>query len=492
VKADRPVVVIGAGPAGLTAAYEVAKLGQPVVVFEQDDCVGGLARTIDYKGFRFDIGGHRFFTKVPMVADMWRAMLGPDLLTRPRLSRIYYRGRFFHYPLKPIDALSGLGIGTSLAVLMSYCRVSAFPIEPEASFADWVSNRFGRRMYRIFFRTYTEKVWGLSGDRLRADWAAQRIAGLSLGTAILNSLYGGRRGTDALTKTLIDRFEYPRLGPGMMWTAFRDHVERLGGRIELGCRLARLLHDGTRVHSLAIERAGLMFQQPASHVISSIPLGHLVRSLTPAPSADVLSVTDQLRHRAFVTVALIVDQPHVFSDNWIYIHDEAVKVGRIQNYKNWSPHMVPDDSRTGLGLEYFCDEGDALWSLSTADLIELAKRELSALGLVRPEKVVDGTVVRVRHAYPVYDEGFAHGIDVARRSLAPLTNLQTIGRNGMHRYNNQDHSMLTAILAVRNLFGERHDLWSVNTEQSYHEERQPQYESVGFSPGDTESVSISG
>lgn len=468
---DHPVIVLGAGPAGLTAAYELANRGMPVVVYEQDAQVGGLARTIEYKGFWFDIGGHRFFTKVPAVQDLWRSMLGPDFLRRPRLSRIYYRGRFFHYPLKPFEALAKLGVRTSVAVLLSYLWVTLFPIEPEVSFADWVSNRFGRQLYRIFFKTYTEKVWDLPGDRLSAEWAAQRIKGLSLRTAILNGVFrsthaGGR----SVIKTLIDEFEYPRLGPGMMWGAFREQIERLGGRVELGCRVTRLLHDGVRVRDVLVQRDGRTFLQPASHVISTVPLRHLIRALAPGPPVDVVQVVERLQHRAFITVALIVNEPHVFPDNWIYVHDDSVKVGRIQNYKNWSPDMVPDPAKTCLGLEYFCCEGDAFWSLPDADLIELGRRELATIGLAKSETIVDGTVVRVPNAYPIYDEGFAEAVAVTREYLAHFENLQTVGRNGLHRYNNQDHSMLTAMLAVRNVLGEDHDLHSVNADRSYHED----------------------
>jgi protoporphyrinogen oxidase len=467
---ERPVVVVGAGPAGLTAAYELVRRGVPVVVLEADRVVGGIARTVEYKGFRFDIGGHRFFTKVGVVSELWHAMLGSDLLTRPRLSRIYYRGRFFDYPLRPLNALGNLGVFTSLGVLASYLWIKLFPIRPEVSFADWVSNRFGRRLFDIFFRTYTEKVWGIPCSRIGAQWAAQRIKGLSLRTAILHMIGRRRAGGPGAIKTLIDEFEYPRLGPGMMWEAFRARVEDTGGRIELGCRVVGLEHDERAVRAVELERAGRRLTQPASHVISTMPLRSLVGALAPAPPRVVLEAAGRLQYRDFVTVALIIDQPDVFPDNWIYIHDDAVKVGRIQNFKNWSPAMVPDPSKTCLGLEYFCFEGDGLWSMADADLVGLATRELARIGLVRADLVIDGAVVRMPKAYPVYDEGFTDALGTVRAYLDGFSNLQAVGRNGMHKYNNQDHSMYTAILAVRNLFGEAHDIWAVNADDEYHEE----------------------
>jgi protoporphyrinogen oxidase len=470
-RSDAPVVVIGAGPAGLTAAYELTRRGADTVVFDLDRIVGGIAQTSEYKGFRFDIGGHRFFTKVQVVQDLWRSILGPDFIKRPRLSRIFYRGRFFDYPLKAVNALFNLGIFTSFTVLVSYLWIRLFPIKPEKSFEDWVSNRFGRRLFRIFFKTYTEKVWGIPCNTIGAQWAAQRIKGLSLTTAVMNMLFG-RFGNKGTIKTLIDEFEYPRLGPGMMWEAFHDRVQRQGGRVELESRVSRLAHDGARVTSVDVIQRGERFVQPANHVISTMPVRHLVRALDPPAPAEILAAADRLKYRDFITVALIVDQADLFPDNWIYVHDETVNVGRIQNFKNWSPEMVPDASRTCLGLEYFCNEGDTLWSMQDADLVQLAREELARIGLARLERIVDGVVVRMPKAYPVYDEGYEASLDVVRRYLTRFENLQLVGRNGMHKYNNQDHSMLTAILAVQNYFGAQHDIWAVNADDEYHEEVQ--------------------
>jgi protoporphyrinogen oxidase len=465
-----PVVIIGAGPAGLTAAYQLVSEGRPVRVIEQDDQVGGIARTAEYKGFRFDIGGHRFFTKVAAVNDLWRAMLGKDFLRRPRLSRIYYDGKFFDYPLKPMNALFGLGIWNAVLAGGSYFWSHLKPIRPEVSVEDWVSNRFGRRLYRIFFKTYTEKVWGIPCNTISAQWAAQRIKGLSLWTAVTSMLFGRFKRGNSQIKTLIDEFEYPRHGPGMMWEKFEKEISRRGGTIELRTPVRRLLHEHGRIVAVEIERGGRVERVPASAVLSTMPLRNLVHAMSPAAPPEVKAAADRLKYRDFITVALIIDSPDVFPDNWIYVHDEKVKLGRVQNFKNWSPEMVPDPKMTCLGLEYFCFEGDGLWTSADRDLIDLGRREMALIGLIDPSKVVDGTVVRMPKAYPVYDEGYEAALAVVRDYLSRFENLQVAGRNGMHKYNNQDHSMVTAMLAVQNLGGAANDVWAVNAEDEYHEE----------------------
>jgi protoporphyrinogen oxidase len=470
--AAKRVVIVGAGPAGLTAAYELCKLGVPAVVLEKDSVVGGISRTAHYKGYHFDIGGHRFFTKVKAVEDMWREVLpAAQFLRRERLSRIYYNKRFFFYPLRPSNALFGLGLWNSLRVVSSYLKAQTFPVMPEETLDRWVSNRFGQRLFEIFFKTYTEKVWGIPCSEIMAEWAAQRIKGLSLFTAVKNALLpqgGGDR--SAVIKTLIDAFDYPERGPGMMWERVTEIVQNKGVEVRLGQDVERLHWERGRVLAADVRGSSGTHRVDGTHFISSMPIRELVQKLHPAPPPEVLQAGASLSYRDFLTVALIVDQPDLFPDNWIYIHDPDVKVGRIQNFKNWSPHMVPDPAKTCLGLEYFCFEGDGLWATSDEALVDLGRREIEALGLARAKDVVDGTVVRMPKAYPVYDGQYAAALRTVRAFLPALPNLQLVGRNGMHRYNNQDHSMLTAMLAVRNIQGASHDLWQVNTEEEYHEE----------------------
>ena len=467
----RPLVIVGAGPAGLTAALELARIGVKVLVLEAGPRVGGLSQTVEHNGFRFDIGGHRFFSKIPAVTELWRSVMGPDFIRRPRLSRIFYNGAFFDYPLKPMNALKGLGPLRSIGIVTSYVIAQMNPIQPEVSFEDWVTNRFGKRLYRTFFKTYTEKVWGIPCTALSARWAAQRIMGLSLASAVLNMLAPARNRKSGKTiKTLIDEFEYPRLGPGMMWEAFAREVERLGGEVRLNAKVTRLVHDGTRVDAVEIESGGARTIQPVSNVISSMPLRHLIRGLGDQVPAPVRDAAQRLKYRDFLTVALIIDQPDVFPDNWIYIHDPAVKVGRIQNFKNWSPEMVPDASKTCLGLEYFCTVGDEIWSMSEADLIRLGTEELGKIGLVDTTKVEGGAIVHAPKAYPVYDEAYEGALGAIKPYINAFSNLMTIGRNGTHTYNNQDHSMVTGMLAVRNLLGAKHDLWNLEGQDEYLEE----------------------
>jgi protoporphyrinogen oxidase len=464
---EKHVVVIGGGPAGLTAAYELVKYDLRPTVLEKGSMVGGLARTETYKGFHFDMGGHRFFTKSEEVKKMWHEILGDEFLHRPRLSRIYFKKRFFDYPLKPFNTLVGLGFFESILILLSYLRWQLLPYQQEDTFEQWVTNRFGKRLFLTFFKTYTEKVWGIPCSELKAEWAAQRIKDLSLKTALLNMFVKPK----TTIKTLIEAFDYPRLGPGMMWNAVKNRVEQQGGSVRLNADVARINRTANRIDSLVISCNGHSETIRGTDFISSMPITEFVQKLDPPPSTAVLRAAEQLRYRDFLTVCLTVRQPHLFPDNWIYIHDPAVKVGRIQNFKNWSPEMVPDPTKTSLGLEYFCTEGDDLWNMADAELIELGRREVNRLGLANYADIDDGCVVRVPKSYPVYDSDYRDHLATLRTCVDGLENAQTIGRNGLHRYNNQDHAMLTGMLAVRNLtLGEQNDLWSVNTDQEYHEE----------------------
>jgi protoporphyrinogen oxidase len=461
------VVVIGAGPAGLTAAYELSRHDVRSTILEADSVVGGLARTVDYKGYLFDIGGHRFFTKVSLIDKIWTEILGDDFLTRSRSSRIYYKKRFFAYPIEPVQALIGLGVVEATRCALSYLWAQARRREPEDDFATWVSNRFGKRLFEVFFKTYTEKVWGVPCHEIKAEWAAQRIKDLSLLTLMRNALLPGlNRNKERLIKTLIQEFQYPRRGPGMMWEKTRAVVEERGSRVLLNAPVEKIFWKPGGVES--VMAGGRLYE--GSHFISTMPIRELIARLDPAPPEKLLRAAEGFHYRDFLTVALIVNRKNIFPDNWIYVHDPAVKLGRIQNYSNWSPDMVPDPETTCLGLEYFCSEGDELWNMSDQALLELGRRELASLGLTSIDSIVDGTVVRVKKAYPVYDDTYRHGLSMVQSFLKSVPNLQLVGRNGMHRYNNQDHSMLTAVLAARNIMGADHDLWDVNADQEYHEE----------------------
>jgi protoporphyrinogen oxidase len=465
-----PVVIIGAGPAGLTAGHELVKQGIKPIVLEKADKVGGISRTETYKGYRFDIGGHRFFTKVAEVQRIWKEILGDDFIQVPRLSRIYYQGKFFNYPLSLFNTLSNLGIIQSFFILLSYLKAKLKArlqpgIEPE-TFDEWVTDRFGRRLYRIFFKTYTEKVWGIPCNKIQADWAAQRIQGMSLKRAVLNALFGSQN-----AKSLIKKFDYPILGPGMMWERCQEILESKGAPVHLNTTVTRIEREGTRIKSITARQGNETIQITGDHFISSMPVTALLHRLDPLPPPHVLEAARGLKYRDFLIVSLIINQPELFPDNWIYIHSPEFKVGRIQNFKNWSPAMVPDQTKTCLGMEYFCSEGDSLWEMSDTELIDLASREAVELGLgVNPGDVEDGVVIRQHKAYPVYDGEYRKHLEVIQDYLETFDNLQTVGRNGMHRYNNQDHSMLTALLAVKNILGGEHDLWNVNTERSYQEE----------------------
>jgi protoporphyrinogen oxidase len=471
------VVILGAGPAGLTAAYLLSKQGIPVEVLEADPVyVGGISRTVKYKNFHFDIGGHRFFSKSKEVEDFWTEVLGNDLLDRPRSSRIYYNGKFFSYPLKAFEALAKLGIFESTRCMMSYGWAKVRPHPDPKSFEDWVSNHFGKRLFSIFFKTYTEKVWGMSCKEISADWAAQRIKGLSLATAVRNALLPQRKPKDrsAVVKTLIDTFRYPRRGPGMMWERCAAEVRRMGGRVHMARRVSGCCYDaGAGEWTVtAITPAGETETVRGGHVISSIAIRELVDLLEPPLPAEALAAARALRYRDFLTVGLILKDRNVFSDNWIYIHDPGVKVGRIQNYKSWSPEMVPDPAFCCYGLEYFCFEGDGLWSQPDDRLVELAKSELEKVGLARAADVEDGCVIRQRKAYPVYDDRYAERVETVRRALErDYPTLHLVGRNGMHKYNNQDHAMMTAMLTARNIISgtAQWDAWLVNQDAEYHE-----------------------
>ena len=459
-------VVIGGGPAGLTTAYELSKHGKKSVVFEKADRVGGISRTETYKGYRFDIGGHRFFTKVGEVEQLWQEVMGDEFIKVPRLSRIYYKNRFFSYPLEPYNALSNLGLINSTLIMWSYFKAKVKPNPIEENFEQWVSNRFGKRLYETFFKTYTEKVWGIPCTEIRADWAAQRIKGLSLKKAVINAVFGSND-----TKTLIKEFNYPVFGPGQMWERFQQILDSKGSPVHLNTEVLEVKREDYRINSVIIEQNGQTKEISGKNFVSSMPVSLLLKKMNPAPPEEILEAAKGLKYRDFLIVAIVVDRADLFPDNWIYIHSPQFKVGRIQNFKNWSKAMVPDPSKTCLGMEYFCNETDELWQMPNEELVKLASREVKELSLVDKDvNIEDGTVIRQYKAYPVYDDTYRHNVDILRKYIQKFENLQTVGRNGMHRYNNSDHSMLTGLLAAKNILGEEHDLWNVNVERSYHEE----------------------
>lgn len=460
------VVVIGAGPAGLTAAYELQRNGHNCVVLEADDVVGGISRTVERDGWRFDIGGHRFFTKVPRVEAFWHEILsGDQFMMRPRMSRIFYKKKFFDYPLKIGNALSGLGIFEAIRCVLSYGYVRIRPPRNQSSFEGWTASRFGWRLYRIFFKTYTEKVWGVPADTIQADWAAQRIKNLSLFTAVLHALFPRRNG--ATVTSLIDEFQYPKLGPGMMWETCRDVLLERGSHIHMSSGVSRITRDSDGAREVITDQGQV---EKCTAVISSMPMGQLIHSFDPPAPDQVIAAADALSYRDFITVALVLKGESSFPDNWIYIHEPEVLVGRVQNFASWSPHMVKE-GMSCLGLEYFAFEGDELWQSSDEDLIQRGIREMSLLGLIHAADVETGYVVRMPKAYPMYDASYQSNVEMVRRWIgSEVPNVFPVGRNGMHRYNNQDHSMYTAMLTIDNLFGAEHDVWSVNVDDDYHEE----------------------
>jgi protoporphyrinogen oxidase len=472
------VGIIGGGPAGLTAGYLLSKAGVHVDVFEADPkYVGGISRTVFYKGFRFDIGGHRFFSKSSEVEALWNEILPDDMITRDRLSRIYYKNKFYSYPLEAAEVVENLGKRESLLSVGSYLKAKIIPTPEPQNLEDWVTRKFGSRLYRTFFKSYTEKVWGRPCSEISADWAAQRIKGLSLTTAAINSLRSrvstppsGDRSKQI--KTLIKSFRYPRLGPGMMWEAAADHIRSRGGQVMLGSKVRTLHHDADAgTWNLVLDDEGTS-HGPYQHVISSAPLPAMIAAIDKPLPADALEAAASLGYRDFLQVALILRPGQTFPDQWIYIHDPALQVGRIQNFQNWSPELVDGSGKMCYGMEYFCFQGDSLWSLSDQELIKLATEELIALGLAKPGDVVDGCVVKQPKAYPVYDDQYQERIAIIKNALADhCPGLHQVGRNGMHRYNNQDHSMMTAMLTARNILDPslNFDAWAVNQDAEYHE-----------------------
>jgi protoporphyrinogen oxidase len=534
----RWAVVIGAGPAGLTAAYELLKRSNIVpIVLEKGDFIGGIARTVPYKGNRIDIGGHRFFSKSDRVMQWWTQILpiearhapsqriryqnqsrvvavdreGPDprradrvMLVRERKSRIYFLRKFFDYPISlSARTLRNLGLLRSVRIAFSYARSALFPIRRETNLEEFFINRFGRELYKTFFQSYTEKVWGLRCDQISAEWGAQRIKGLSVLRALAHAVRSllRRRSTGVEQKevetSLIERFLYPKYGPGQLWEEAARRIQDMGGEILLEHDVVQIHRRGGEICAVTARnvRTGEERVFTGDVFFSTMPIKDLMRAMHPAVDDDLLEISDGLVYRDFITVGLLVNKLKVkdgaergralIRDNWIYIQEPDVQVGRLQIFNNWSPYMVADKSKVWLGLEYFCNEGDALWSKTDEELIELGKRELEQIDILEAADVVDATVLRVPKTYPAYF-GTYHRLGEIREFLSGYDNLFLIGRNGMHKYNNQDHSMLTAMTAVDNILAGRKDqsnIWAVNTEQDYHEEKAAQPEPAAATAG---------
>ncbi|HUR34365.1 MAG TPA: NAD(P)/FAD-dependent oxidoreductase [Vicinamibacterales bacterium] len=469
---EHSTAVIGAGPAGLTTAYVLAKRGVPVTVVESDAIVGGISRTVEHEGYRVDIGGHRFYTKSPAVEALWNELLPDDFLQRERFSRIYYGRQFYTYPLKPFEALWRLGATEATACVLSYLASQISPIATPRTFEDWVSNRFGRRLFEIFFQTYTEKVWGMPCSQISSDWAAQRIGSLSLGSALWHVLplvdrFGPR------AKTLTQTFRYPRRGPGQLWEACAAQVERHGGHLQMQSRVDRCEWRGGEWLVGFNRSDGTRGEVRASNLVSSAPITHLVQMLGSSLSERSREAADGLKYRDFLTVCLMFDRPMAFRDQWIYVHDPGVHVGRVQNFGAWSPEMLPSATTTCLGLEYFCHEGDGLWTMSDDALIAMGEKELRRIGLWPGVAATTGCVLRQPKAYPVYDATYAARVATIREEIDErFPTLHLVGRNGMHKYNNQDHAMMTGMLTAENIMAgcRAFDVWLVNGDAEYIEE----------------------
>lgn len=464
------VVIFGAGPAGLAAGYRLANAKLDTLIIEKENQVGGLSKTVNFRGYGFDMGGHRFFTKFDEVNEFWNSILNEDeFRTRPRLSRIYYDNKFFNYPLKPMNALKGMGFWNSLLIVESYLKSKIFPYKKERTFEEWVTNRFGERLYNIFFKTYTEKLWGVPCTEISSKWAAQRIKGLSLISAVKNAVMGGRGNS---IKTLIDHFKYPVYGPGMMYDRVKQVIEEKGGTVKLNSRLIGLKRKGFKIVSAEyFDENGDIAEVQATNFISSIPITELVSLFDPLPQKEILTAASKLTYRSFITVCVIVNKKELFPDNWIYVHSPEVKLLRIQNFKNWSPEMCPDPDKSNLGLEYFCTEGDELWNTSDAELLDTACSDLEKLNIASRNDIEGFKVYRVPKAYPVYMNTYEKHLGVIREYLGKFTNLQVIGRYGMFKYNNMDHSILTGLYAASNILQPiYYNLWDINTDDEYQEE----------------------
>lgn len=473
------VLILGAGPAGLTASYELIKHQDfNVTIIDMDSKVGGLSKTVNFNDYYFDMGGHRFFSKIKEINNIWNETLKEDFIKRPRLSRIYYNNKFYNYPLKPINAFLNLGPFESFLILLSYLYSKIVPYKKEDTFEEWVSNRFGKRLYKTFFKTYTEKVWGVPCNKIRAEWAAQRIKGLSLTKAIINA-FPFKKNKNTI-KTLIDEFMYPKYGPGMMYEQIAKNIEKNGGKILFNHRIKSLER---KENKWLIEVNNKKIT--ADYIISSIPLTELIQINKDSPK-NIIELSKTLAYRDFLIVCLVFDKPTLLKDTWIYIHDKRIKLGRLQVLKNWSPYMLKDPNHSSYGAEYFCTEGDEIWTMKDTELIKLAEEEIKKVKLIPQNyNLLQGNVIRYKKTYAVYNSNYKQNIDLIKNYVESLPNLQVIGRYGMFKYNNMDHSMYTGLLAAKNIINGKkiYDIWKINQDEEYHEEEKDnKYEVYEINP----------
>lgn len=461
-------VVVGAGPAGMACAYALAERGKTSVVIDKNDAPGGLCRTIDFSGYLFDIGGHRFISKSQEMNRIWQEVLGGDMLRVKRLSRIYYRNKYFDYPLSFMNTFLNLGFVDSVMCVASYFNHKYFRKGEEDSLDGWITKRFGKRLFDIFFKSYSEKVWGVSCQNISADWAKQRIRGLSLRVAVQNAILSME---GKAPKTLCEEFYYPRTGPGGFYKKLEKRIVSSSGVVfRQNKSTVKIRHSGGRVTALEVRDCRDASGQsiPVEYLFSTMPLAELVSSLDPSPPDPVMAAGKRLKSRSFVTVNVILDRPYIFSDQWLYIHSPEVKLARVQNYKNWSADMVKDPRRTSLGLEYFCSEKDEFWALNDVDLINYALEDLEKVKIAYRKSLISAFVVRCPNAYPIYHLGYENDLLIVRNYLETFSNLQTFGRGGSFRYDNSDRAFLSGLYAAGNFLGEtKCDLWNFDISDEY-------------------------
>lgn len=465
---EKRIAIAGGGPSGLACAYTLARQGKEPFLVEKEEQVGGLCRTINFHGYLFDIGGHRFFSKNAEILELWRHVMGNDMLHVERKSKIYYRKRFFNYPLSFFNVFKNLGLWESFRCVLSFIANKYFSKRDESTLEGWITKQFGERLFWIFFRSYSEKLWGKSCENISSDWAEQRIRGLSLRVAVRDMFSGNRKNAPT---TLIRQFLYPRTGPGEFYDRLKKNTTEWGTEIVTGREVVGVRHDGNRIVSIVTEDVCSRKREeiPVEHFFSSLPLPNLIKMLDPLPRSEgVLAAARELRFRSILIVNVILDRKDLFPDQWIYVHSPEVKLGRIQNYKNWSPAMVLDPNKTSLGLEYFCDEGDWFWRMNDVDLINLAVNEVERIGIVSRRNLIDGFVVRNAYAYPVYNLDYKKHVGVIREYLKRFENFQAMGRSGLFQYDNSDHALYQGICAARNFLGKtKCDLWDFGGNKMY-------------------------